>query len=220
MTKSRAITKPEDDQAKALERVLIGGDLSKLSGEQRIQYFSSMCAASGLDPVHRPFQFLELKGKTVLYLTRGGTDQLRSLRGVSIKITNRETIDDIYVVTARATIGDRSDESTGAVSIRGVKGEELANAFMKAESKAKRRATISITGLGLLDESEVLPGKAVATPEPRVANLLHYENQILDCETRPQVDSILGNAKANLDVTEMQELQTIAGDHLDSLGVE
>ena len=45
--------------------------------------------------------------------------------------------------------------STGAVPIAGLKGEEFANALMKAETKAKRRATLSICGLGVLDETEV-----------------------------------------------------------------
>jgi hypothetical protein len=48
----------------------------------------------------------------------------------------------------------------GAVSLLDKYGkllppEELANAFMKAETKAKRRVTLSICGLGFLDESEI-----------------------------------------------------------------
>ena len=43
----------------------------------------------------------------------------------------------------------------GAVNINGLKGEALANAMMKAETKAKRRATLSLCGLGLMDELEV-----------------------------------------------------------------
>lgn len=65
------------------------------------------------------------------------------------------------VVTARAqTIDGRDDESTGAVSIQGLKGEALANAIMKSETKAKRRVTLSICGLSGLDESEIdsIPG--------------------------------------------------------------
>jgi hypothetical protein len=41
------------------------------------------------------------------------------------------------------------------VPVTNLKGEALANAFMKAETKAKRRATLSICGLGILDESEL-----------------------------------------------------------------
>jgi len=36
-----------------------------------------------------------------------------------------------------------------------LQGESLANALMKAETKAKRRVTLSICGLGMLDETEI-----------------------------------------------------------------
>jgi hypothetical protein len=62
---------------------------------------------------------------------------------------------DIYIVTARAK--DRTwheDESTGAVALGTLKGDALANVLMKAETKSKRRVTLSIAGLGWLDETE------------------------------------------------------------------
>jgi hypothetical protein len=49
----------------------------------------------------------------------------------------------------------RTDIATGALTISGLKGNDMANALMKAETKAKRRATLSICGLGLLDETEL-----------------------------------------------------------------
>lgn len=47
--------------------------------------------------------------------------------------------------------------------------EALANALMKAETKAKRRVTLSIAGLGLLDESELEDAAPARPPvmEPR-----------------------------------------------------
>jgi len=61
----------------------------------------------------------------------------------------------LYIVTAYVEDGKgRQDASTGAVCIKNLKGDDLANAIMKAETKAKRRATLSICGLGILDESE------------------------------------------------------------------
>jgi hypothetical protein len=85
-----------------------------------------------------------------------------------VKITHRETLDGVYVVTAAATDkSGRTDESTGAVNIQGLKGDALANGLMKAETKAKRRVTLSICGLGLLDETEVetIPG-AIPVQDP------------------------------------------------------
>jgi hypothetical protein len=138
-----------------LEKVLIGGDLSRLSEQQAINYYSAVCAATGLNPVTRPFEFLLLSGKKVLYAKKDATDQLRKINRVSVKITGREKIGDVFMVTAQAFIGERFDESIGAVNILGIKGDAMANALMKAETKAKRRVTLSICGLGMLDETEI-----------------------------------------------------------------
>jgi hypothetical protein len=83
-----------------------------------------------------------------------------------VTITARDVVEDCYVVTARAAFPDgRHDESIGAVPIAGLKGESRSNAMMKAETKAKRRVTLSLVGLSTLDESEVdsIPG---AQPVP------------------------------------------------------
>lgn len=80
---------------------------------------------------------------------------------MSVTIAARELVDGIYVVTARAEMpGGRVDESIGAVPVDKLQGEAKANAFMKCETKAKRRVTLSICGLGMLDETETvtIPG--------------------------------------------------------------
>src|SRR5262249_11704266 len=101
-------------------------------------------------------EYINLNGKLRLYCTRDATDQLRKRDGISIQIVNREIVDDVYIVTARATDRHgRTDESIGAVPIGQLKGEARSNALMKAESKSKRRVTLSICGLGMLDATEV-----------------------------------------------------------------
>lgn len=151
-----------------MESVIVRGDLAKLQPEERARYYSTVCQSVGLNPLTKPFEYITLNGKLTLYARKDATDQLRSLRGVSVAIVSRERVDDVYVVTARATMPDgRVDESIGAVSLGGAKGEALANALMKAETKAKRRVTLSICGLGMLDETEVetIPAAAL-TPTP------------------------------------------------------
>jgi hypothetical protein len=138
-----------------LEQVLIQGDLSSLSDDQRSVYYGKVCESLGLNPLTRPFEYIRLNNKLTLYAKRDATDQLRKIHNVSIEITSRQKIDDVWVVTAWARINDRTDESVGAVNVHGLKGDALANALMKAETKAKRRVTLSICGLGLLDETEV-----------------------------------------------------------------
>lgn len=140
----------------AIEQALIGGDLSRLDTNQRLNLYKSTCESLGLNPLTKPFEYITLNGKLTLYARRDCTDQLRKLNRVSVMVVAREKIDDIFTVCARATTPDgRTDESIGAVNVSGLRGDNLANAFMKAETKAKRRVTLSICGLGFLDESEV-----------------------------------------------------------------
>jgi hypothetical protein len=139
-----------------IEKVLVEGNLAALKPEQRVSYYNATCQSLGLNPLTTPFDYLQLNGKLRLYAKKDATDQLRRHYGVSITITAREVVHDVYVVTARALLpSGREDESTGAVTVKGKSGEDLANAWMKAETKAKRRVTLSICGLGFLDESEL-----------------------------------------------------------------
>ena len=155
----RALVPHDPDTAAIIERVLLAGDLARLMPEERVRYYQETCRSLGLNPLTRPFEYITLNGKLTLYATRGATDQLRYLRQISVEIVGRAQQGDVYVVTARGTEGTgaraRHDESTGAVSIAALQGDALANALMKAETKAKRRVTLSIVGLGWLDESEL-----------------------------------------------------------------
>lgn len=172
-----------------LSRLVVQGDLSKLTEAQKVEYYTSLCHATGLSPVSQPFAYLRLSGKEVLYATKSATDQLRKVYGASVSISARETIGDVYVVTAKASVGSRTDESTGAVSIAGLRGDSLANAFMKAETKAKRRVTLSLFGLGMLDESEIetIPGAQVAPAAPVAVT---HEVQV-SSEVQPPSESVL-----------------------------
>lgn len=150
-----------------IENVMIKGDLSHLTQEQKIKYYSKVCESIGLNYLTKPFEFIKLNGKEVLYATKGAAEQLRKVHGVSIRITSTSKIDEIYVVVVEAhDKSGRFDGATGAVSVSGLKGEALANAFLKAETKAKRRVTLSICGLNMLDETEVdsIPAEAKKNP--------------------------------------------------------
>jgi len=156
------------DGGDIIEAVITKGDLSKLTPVEKTAYYNEVCRSVGLNPFTRPFEFITLNGKLVLYARRECTDQLRMIHGVSVEIAATETVGDLYIVRARATnSAGKSDEDLGAVSIIGLKGEVLANAMMKATTKAKRRVTLSICGLGFLDESEVegIPAHERAAPQ-------------------------------------------------------
>lgn len=151
-----------------IERVVVGGDLSRLTPEQRLSYYKSVCDSVGLNPLTKPLEYITLNGKLTLYARKDATDQLRTINQVSVTITSREVVEGCYVVTARATLpSGRTDESIGAVPIDSLKGEARCNAMMKSETKAKRRVTLSISGLGMLDETELetIPAHAKAPAE-------------------------------------------------------
>jgi hypothetical protein len=132
------------------------GDLSKLDPQQRVQYYRKVCESMGLNPYTRPFDYILLNGKLTLYAKKDCTEQLRKINGVSIESLEDKFVDDLYIVKAFAKTKDgRTDASTGAVTIGHLKGEAKANAIMKAETKAKRRVTLSISGMGLVDETEL-----------------------------------------------------------------
>ena len=155
-------------RAETMEKVLLKGDLGSLTPAERLHYYNTVCTSVGLNAATQPFSYLTLNGKLVLYANKGASEQLRAIHHVSLAIKTRELVEGCYVVTATATLSDgRTDESIGAVSLEGLKGEARANALMKCETKSKRRVTLSICGLSLLDESEIeaIPGAKRAAVE-------------------------------------------------------
>jgi hypothetical protein len=192
-----------------IESVIVKGDLAKLSSEERTRYYSEVCRSVGLNPLTKPFEYLQLNGKLTLYARKDATDQLRQIHGVSLTIVSREQVGDVYVVTARATTASgRSDESIGAVSIGTLKGDALANALMKAETKAKRRVTLSICGLGLLDETEIetIPG---AQPGPPALPAAPAASLALIDSDQSEALRIIGEELEEYKVTSAQFLQAI-----------
>lgn len=122
------------NDASIVERVLMDGDLSPLTPEQKVAYYNRVCDSLSLNPLTKPFDFLRLNGKMILYARKDATEQLRKRDGVSIVRLEREISEGVYVVTAYAVDSKgRQDSSVGAVSIEGLKGENRANAMMKAE---------------------------------------------------------------------------------------
>jgi len=142
-----------------MEKVLLTGDLATLSPPQRLSYYESVCRSLGLNPLTKPFEYIVLNGKLTLYARKDCTEQLRRSYGISLTILSRDVADGLITVTARAVMpSGRQDESVGSVFLPAT-GEAKANAIMKAETKAKRRVTLSICGLGMFDESEMEPGE-------------------------------------------------------------
>ena len=92
------------------EKVLAEGDLSKLTPEQRVNYYLLVCNSLGLNPATRPFGYLTLGAgkdkKLVMYAYKDCTDQLRRIYKVSTSIIRQEERNGIYIVTVRASTSD------------------------------------------------------------------------------------------------------------------
>lgn len=163
--------------ASAVEQVLISGDLSKLSPVQRVNYYKSVCESMGLNPLTKPFDYITLNGRLTLYAKKDATDQLRSIKGVSIDDVDLQEVGDHFIVKVKGhDATGRADVEIGVVNKKDMQGN-LANAQMKAVTKAKRRLTLSLCGLGWLDETEVesIPDARPVLVEPTTGIIVEPE---------------------------------------------
>lgn len=141
-----------------IESVLVHGDLSALSERDRVAYYLRVCESLGLNFYTQPFAYIRLQGKLTLYAKRDCCEQLRKLHGISIKVVRREMNVDLQTYSTEVEALDRegrTDCNIGVVGIAGLKGDQLGSAIMKSHTKAVRRVTLSLCGLGFLDETEV-----------------------------------------------------------------
>jgi len=162
----------------AIERALMDGDLSKLNPDQKLAHYQSVCQTIGLNPLTKPFQYITLNGKLQMYALKGATDQLRKIYKIDCEIANTETKADLYIVQVKVKDKNgRVDEDMGFARIEGLTGDMLGNAMLKAVTKAKRRATLSMCGLGMLDEDEI---KAIPAQSKKQEDELndHIESQL------------------------------------------
>jgi hypothetical protein len=151
-----AIDLDERTGANAVASLVMRGDLSGLGPEDRARYYVAVCEGLGLNPHSQPFAFLRLNGKEVLYATRGCTDQLARIHRVTRTIVDGPKLVDlggtklILCVAQASHPNGRVETSTATVPF-----VDPVNVLMKAETKAKRRVTLSLLGLGMLDEMEL-----------------------------------------------------------------
>lgn len=214
---------PVSNNSELISNLVLNGDISKMSNEMKVQYYNQLCHSLNLNPVTKPFQIIAFQGKTILYATKDCTEQLRKINKVSIVELNQDLKEGLCISKCKVQDKDnRYDIATGVVNIAGLKGGDLANAIMKSETKAKRRATLSICGLGILDESELdtMPTYTTSditqiTTQPEVNlfkdKLLNYlptitqagklEKDYNDAKKRKQYSELSETDKADIDKT-------------------
>lgn len=143
--------------ADKVSAILSEGDLSRFNAKERNEYYVRLCTETGLNPMLTPFRYLKLSGQLRLYANKSCAEQLRNIHGISIRIVDQREDNGLWLVTVEATDKrGRTDSDVGFAQIKGKQGENRGNAILKAVTKAKRRVTLSMTGLGgLMDETEV-----------------------------------------------------------------
>jgi hypothetical protein len=223
-----------EEQATLLDEILAdvvaaGKDTSALAREDRAALLTGLARRLGLNPLSGAVMFLRTNGRETLYVTKAGTDQIaarerlrrETIRGPEvIEIERRKVV----LCQVRATHPDgRSEVSTATLALA-----DPVIDLMKCETKAKRRATLSVCGLGLLaeDEIETIPGgrpAPVDAPPPAPA----YDLRPLGIEQParrelPAVDHF-DAARALLDgagsAEELASARAVIGrDHLAHLG--
>jgi hypothetical protein len=187
---------PSDVSAGALQSAL-NGDLAKLSGEDRLKFYGKLCEFTGLNPLSKPFDWIQFQGKLTLYPNKGCAEQLRKLHGVTFDDAFERKLEfGLLIMTVRGSDKrGRRDFATAALPFdEKMPAEAKANAIMKLETKAKRRLTLSIAGLTMfardVDDRELddTPRHTVQTTMPetasdRAALLNEMVNKAIDVET-------------------------------------
>jgi hypothetical protein len=207
------------DPGAIMEAVIAKGDLSKLTPTERAQYYARTCESLGINALTQPFEYIVLNNKLQLYAKRGAADQLRKVHGVTL-VSLERTYDpetEMYEVSARMRDREgREDEDISAVHIGSLKGDARGNAMKKAVTQAKRRCTLSLCGLGFLDETEI-----DQIPDARRVPVSSYVPEdeptidIADAEYEPETefhgtgadDEILPDDVAHDNIAEMSEVE-------------
>ena len=152
------------------------GRCENLTDEQKVEYGNWLSMKMGVSPDLRPIDFIPTKNGLKPYLNKGAAELIRDVRSISVTAITVSEQNGMYVVicNVRDTKG-RIDSDIGAWP----KGDEPHNSLMKAVTKAKRRATLSMCRLGGLVE-EAHPAEYnnhTTQDEPKSAVLLEDESK-------------------------------------------
>lgn len=194
---SADVTVADPEQlALAREHILATGDLSKLTPAQRVAYYLARCAELGLSSLSRPFDWLTLDGKLVLYANARCLEQIGRNYQVSTRKLREANVGDLHVVEmeARAANG-RTATASKYVSLRDARGEplrgqRLGDAFHKAETGARRRAVLALVGLTAPDEDDARGRRVVVDADGNVLD--HPTAEQRELASNPTAARVIG----------------------------
>ena len=158
---TETIDPPENGEG-TIARAMMRGDLRGLSKDGIAGVVAELARRMGVDPALAPIDVIQTReGKLVPYINARGAAELRKRHG--LEVVGMEVIKDRPgLVVMRATVRDpegRTDMGVGACAYPEDRPREEEKAWMVAETRAKRRATMSAVGIFLEAPSDDTDGE-------------------------------------------------------------
>jgi len=161
---AEALAQARADLRTLIESIVLSGDIGGLTEDERKRIMLRICTDLRLDPAMGAICILKTEdGHEQFYIKGKGTDQLAQKWGVQQKCLEKPSIMDLgdghraFVARWSASFEGREIDDIGAVPVPQTSWDTkaLCNAMMHANTKARRRATLAVLGIGLVDESEL-----------------------------------------------------------------
>ena len=125
---------------------MLEGDYSALNAAERSLFIRMQAARSGLAADLNPIMFIFTGGKLVPYFKKGAAEQLRAVHNLNAEVTEKWSDATHVHVAVRVTGPEgRFEDDIGSA------GKSDGDAYKKAITQAKRRATLGYCGMGALD---------------------------------------------------------------------
>jgi len=157
----------------AVVHMLGTGDYSKLSDDQRAQLHLQMCTSLGVNPLTRPFEWIEFydpetRGKKLtLYPKSSLADQLSYVHRIRVRTVEEKMVGTLYKLVLEGTMPDGRSETNVAyldmVDREGkpLRGQRHGNGLMKARTKCKRRLIFGMVGMSMPDRDSLQDARTV-----------------------------------------------------------
>lgn len=209
MNESNTIEKAPDNQIALPNDISPGaalaaltGNIERLSDTDKAKWLVNLCKSVGLNPMSCPFDIINFKGVTKVYANKGCAEQLRQINGINLEVVSEEIKHGSYVVRIKAKNAQgRIDENIGAVPWDDKWGGEIKSlAMMKAHTKAARRVTLSICGLGMMDESEIEDMKRAKSTLPDPEESASAKADILNRQLEAPKSEVVQEQPAKVEV--------------------
>ncbi len=174
----------------------LGGNLKSLTAEQKAEYIAAITKNAGLSDSSL-FKIIEFDGREVLYADKGVAEMLRSTRGLSFTEPNIVLNGALMLITIGITDGKRTEYDLGSISIDETNRNHAAMVCM---TKAKRRATLSFCGLGMIDNEKKIffPDYDTMDAKQLFDGVNDYITSNYDCDITKLFNTGFGKKLGNL----------------------